>query len=217
MPDLSDAARAFAIVAGLEFKPEGHEYHHNGRRLPSVTRILEAANLVDLDGIPPERLAYKRSLGTAVHAAILYLLDDDLDTEKLHPDCAPYLAAFERFRTETAFRPARELCEQPLADPALGFAGTPDLPGEFPTGTAVVEVKCVYTMSPAYGPQLAAYRHLLKAAAGFTAAERIGLQLCPDATYKLVHYDRKPEHRRDWPAFQHALGLFHWRTQHGLV
>src|SRR5689334_10950685 len=109
MTDATDTARAFAIATGVAFDPAGHTYSVDGRRLPSVTQILQAVGMAEIPvGIPSDRLAYKRSVGIAVHAAILFMLDDDLDLISVDPAIAGYLTAFDRFRTETQFRPERD-------------------------------------------------------------------------------------------------------------
>ena len=213
---IDETARAFIVTTGLEFDPAAHRYTLDGRVVPSVTQLLEAAGLVDLDGIDPGVLRRKRELGTWVHAAIALMLDDDLDVETVWPPAAPYLAAFDRFRVESRFVFVRELCEQPLVDPVLGFAGTPDLVGRFPEGgaTAVLDVKCTYTLAPTCGLQTAAYQHLLRVGANCPVTKRLALWLRPDGTYSAKDYSSDARHRDDWPAFRAVLALWHWRRNH---
>lgn len=226
-----EPSRAFALVAGLEFDPAAHLYTLQGRRLPSVTQVLEAAKLVDYDGAPPERVDYKRRLGGIVHELIHSAIVDgpgpwlvgaletlahvcDVDPD----DVAGHFAGFEAFRARTEFVPIVELCERPLADPALGFAGTPDLVLEFPPPgpQAVVDVKCTYDLAPACGPQTAAYKHLL-GKAGCQVSGRLALHLRRDGSYTLKDYAADNRHRDDWAAFAGALAVYQWRRNHGAI
>ncbi len=102
----------------LTFEPEAHRYTlHRGataRReeeaeailLPSVTGVLQASGLIDFSRIPPTILRDARDRGGAVHQAVHYFNEGDLDVESFRADFpayAPYLDAWLRFRQDSGF------------------------------------------------------------------------------------------------------------------
>lgn len=142
-------------MQSLTFDPEKHEYHKGGKRLPSVTEILRAVGLVGMEWVTEEALAR----GSAVHEAIRFFVEGDLDESSLHPTIAPYVAAFKRFMAESGF--VAHEAEKHVS--ARTYAGTLDLLGEFSDGPAVIEVK-TGTVPPWAALQVAAYADCLIAA-----------------------------------------------------
>lgn len=70
---------------GLKFAAEGHRYEMNGKRIISLTQILDAAGLVDYSGIDPQVLANKAKFGTKVHEYTLWNDQGELDMDDLKP------------------------------------------------------------------------------------------------------------------------------------
>lgn len=89
----------------VQFDPLIHAYYLNGERLPSVTQVLNRAGLIDFSQIPSSILNAARDRGSAVHAALHFYNEGDLDAAFSHefPEYAPYLAAWMRFLEESDF------------------------------------------------------------------------------------------------------------------
>ena len=75
----------FRAEDGLTFEPEGHRYMLDGKRVMSLTQILEAAGLVDYSMVKPDVLAAKAALGTKVHEYTLWNDQGELDMDDLKP------------------------------------------------------------------------------------------------------------------------------------
>lgn len=197
----------------IEFAEEGHEYRVDGRRVPSVTQVL--APLYDLDAIPPAVLSHKRAIGQAVHRAIEFDLQDDLDEATLHPEVAPYMAGWRKWRIDRGFESFAS--EKRVAHPIYGYAGTLDLHGRitkklFPEkhapGETVIDLKTTFDIADAVGLQLAAYQNALGPQA--KSDKRLALQLKPDGTY----FERWFADPKDWPVFLAFLTCMNWKEIH---
>ena len=165
--------------------------------LPHVTDILRDAGLIDTTWFTQEA----RDRGTAVHAAIHYLLDGDLDRDTLDPAIEPIVAAFVAW----AGLDLSEViaCEMHLDDMGLGYQGRPDLICRRPDGKVwIIDYKCG-APAPWHGAQLAAYLH-----AYGQEALRANLYLT-NSGYKFV----PRTDRDDWKVFQAALTLHNWRAK----
>lgn len=202
------------MTNALRFDSERHEYWLGADRLPSVSEII--APIVDLSGIPEDRLEFARDRGRAVHHACHLDHAGRLDERTLDPEhVAPYLRAYRAWRDECRVRV--HLSEHPLSSRPHWFAGTPDQLVEMDLhhGTskplrrsAVVDIKAVAQMRPATGVQLAGYA-LLAHEHGFAADARIGLQLFKDGTYRIHTYGNET------PTFLSLLNIWRWRQKHG--
>jgi len=189
----------------LRFDEATHTYWLGDESLPSVTRIIEAAGLVELHG-SAEQLDYARDRGTALHMATE--LDDrgELDEDSVADDIRGHLAAWRRFRAESGIRIDAIECR--LYHPRLRYAGTIDRIGTLQRRRAIIDIK-TGAERRATGVQLAAYEAMAKHA-GLCASgtRRYGCYLSDDGNYKLVPYTDT----RDLLAFCAALSIFRWRT-----
>jgi hypothetical protein len=162
----------------LSFDPIEHRYEWNGKRVPSVTEVLSWWE--------PRRKCGRLPLdrGQAVHLAILYWIQGDLDERSIPPLAVPYFDAFRRFMSDTGFKPDLTRCERPMYCAKLGIAGTPDLVGKLFRCNSRIDVKtgsmgradlqtALYSMFP-----------------GFTLArlKRFGLLLKENGFYNLVPF-----------------------------
>lgn len=188
----------------LTFDPIAHVYKVDGRQVPNVTSVLDAAGLNEFGFVGPEVLTFARSRGQAVHAATA--LDDlgELDEASVDPHAAPYLTAWRRFRRETGFVPTA--IEQRVYHVGHRYAGTLDREGVFPQfkSDALLDIK-TGAPSATTGPQTAAY---LAARGGRRARYAVYLQ--PDGRYHL-HLHKDPN---DLAVFLAALTIFNWRNNH---
>ena len=90
----------------IAFEDLTHRYFLDGERLPSVTQILQASGLIDFSKIPGPILLGAKARGTAVHKALHYYNEGDLDVEAFcldFPEYAPYVQAWLTFRAESGF------------------------------------------------------------------------------------------------------------------
>jgi hypothetical protein len=81
---------------------ETHYKFAGGVDLPRVTSILSVVH--DLSTIPPDVLHHAALRGKAVHRAVWILVGGDpsgLQWNTVHPECLPYLDAFQKFLKET--------------------------------------------------------------------------------------------------------------------
>ena len=179
-----------------EFDEESHTYKVDGKPAPSVTQILHACGI----GVNPFWTEEGREFGKAVHAAIHYHAEGDLDFDALDDTVKPRLDAYINFRTEMDFSP--ELVEQPLYSRAPRYAGTPD---QVQLGRAVVDFK-TGSIAPETALQLAAYDMLLP---NPYIHERWAVHLKDDGTYSLKVFT-KQNLQADFAVFQSALNIYNW-------
>lgn len=155
---------------GLQFDPEAHAYAHAGRRLVSVTQVLDRAGMVEGTEWFTEE---SRERGRAVHAAIHYYDEGDLDEESLHEKIRPYLDAYKAWLADT--RATTFGSEIALADTERGYAGTLDrlcwMGAVLGKDLALLDFKSGAPCA-AHSVQLAAYNQLVR-----TNRALLGLEL----------------------------------------
>lgn len=141
------------------YNEEKHEYRYNSIVLPHPTGLLKEFGLLDYSSVPPDRLEYKRQLGSAVDKACE--LDDMncLDGNSVHPDIAPFVLAWVKFKQVEKFTPI--LNQTSLVSRKLKFAGRLDKFGIFRGSPSILDIKCTWSMYPSTGPQLASYEILV--------------------------------------------------------
>jgi hypothetical protein len=117
-------------MSALTFDPVLHRYTLDGEPLRSVTGILRESGLIDFSHIPDPILTSARARGTAVHQAIHFFNENDLDVDAFrqdYPECAGYLDAWIKFCHERTFEPM--LSEHRIASRIHRVAGTLDCLG----------------------------------------------------------------------------------------
>lgn len=213
LSDVDDAAPRV-----LTFDPASHEYWVDQILRPSVTQLLDAAGLTpDFSLVQPAVLEHARERGRHVDAACDLLDQDDLDWRSVHSEAVPYLEAWLRFRDYEGYTPLAS--QIPLYNAEWGYCGTADSVGVLPGGRAViVERKSTSKMAPTYSLQVAGYAldGMWHAPPGGGVLEpvpwerpgRLGVQLRPDGTYKLVAYTDPA----DFEAFLGVVALARWRA-----
>lgn len=105
----------------LEFDELSHTYRIGGRVIDSVTQVLTKAGLIDTQWFTEEG----KIRGNAVHKAIFYDLQNDLNWARLHPVIKPYVEAWREFRTKTRLIPI--FFEKRVYNPIHDYTGTLDL------------------------------------------------------------------------------------------
>ncbi len=202
-------------MAAFLFDEASHTYTLDGVRLPSVTQLL-APIKPDFSMVPRDTLEAKRALGVAVHLACE--LDDleELDDDSTDPGVMAYVAAWRRFKVETAATVLAN--ERRLFHPTLRFAGTVDRVADISLGRDaarsvwVLDLKTGDEPHPSYGVQLAGYALLLNAAAASVPAvfRRGTVHLRDDGTYRLHSFNNP----NDEAAFMACLALYTWKESH---
>jgi hypothetical protein len=127
-------------MSTLTFDRAAHAYRLNGEPVRSVTQILRKVGLIRFDGVPTSILTAAMQRGTAVHAAVHFYNEQDLDLDgfaREFPGYFPYLASWMRL-AETG-RLQMVGCEVPLASFAPRYAGTLDWLGLFDGRPALID------------------------------------------------------------------------------
>lgn len=130
---------------GLKFQDEGHIYTLNGNRVISLTQILDAAGLVNYDGIAPEVLAKKAAFGTKVHTYTLWNDQGELDMNDLvpYPNYWNRVEGWRQFVEDFKYQVDLQAAEKPCAVKVNGmlYAMTIDRLGMMDGKPAIVEIK----------------------------------------------------------------------------
>jgi hypothetical protein len=179
----------------LTFNSERHEYRLGGRLVPHVTGILAGLNLVDTSWFTEE----SRLRGQAVHQAIHYHLEGDLDWSTVQDRFKGYVEAAILFLDDAkAVIDSTEL--RLVHGGAPIFAGTADVVGELFGDASVVDWKSG-AIGEVTGLQVAAYDIAL----GGGRRRRMGVQLKANGKYSKPH---DLTERQDYPRFLAAADLF---------
>ena len=190
----------------IDFDPDTHTYTLGGRRLPSVTQVLDP--LGSYAGIPLDVLERKADIGDAVHLASEMYDRGELDIGSVPKEIAGYFAGWVKFREESKFR--IDHIEARVWAKKHGFAGTADRLGSFGKHLAVFDIKCTAVLMPTVSLQLAAYQLAATHSLSYAAKERFAVLLKPSGEYSL-HEFKDPT---DVSVFISALQLFIWSSRH---
>src|SRR3989304_4655646 len=187
-----------------EYRDDTHTYLLDGKPIPNVTTILQAAGLYNDSFFTEE----SRNRGTYVHKACLFHLQDDLDDIGIPNEYWGYIEAFKNFMSESDCKPHIGLCEIPWFSEVWRFGGTIDMPCVINGKESIVDIKSG-AESPTTGMQLAAYGLLY----AVPSVNHYGLYLKASGKYKLIPYTD----RNDIKIFNAALTLYHYRAEKGLL
>lgn len=195
----------------LQFDPARHEYSINGKVLPNVTGITRPLSN-GFDGIPPAVLEFARERGQAVHKAVQFHNENDLDIASLDTTIVPYFEGWLKFLSDTGFKVLGS--EQPMYSLPYQYAGTADLWGEITGDLWLPDIKCTAVIPPWTAIQTSGYQRLLSEHIG-RKARRGALQLKKDGTYRFDPYTPADD-AKDFSIFNACLSIFNWR-QHNNV
>ncbi len=179
-----------------------NRYVREGRKVWGVTDVIrEAGAGVDFSMVPRAVLQAGIDRGNAVHTAIQFLAEDDLDRATVDPAIAGYVAAYEQFVVDTGYRPI--VAEVPMYSSVYDLCGQPDQLGWFRTMRILFDIKTASAPSPGpLGLQLAAYEHLCGVLWPREPLQRVYLfQPRADGTYRF----RQVSTDRAWRVFQYCL------------
>lgn len=184
----------------LEFEPATHTYRINGRQVPSVTQILQAAGMTNGAYWTPE--ARDRGAYVARATEILDRDPDDFDWDAVDKEKVGYVRAWEKFKHVSGCEIIAS--EERVCSEAYRFAGTLD---------RVILHGCNMLVDIKTGSS--AEWHRLQTA-GYRLCRderplaRAAVYLNPNGSYRYVpHPDR-----RDEDVFKAALTVAKWRVEH---
>ena len=103
----------------IDYDSEHHLYFMNGNLVHSVTEITGC--LHNFGDIPKQKLEAAAKKGTAVHTAIQYYLENDLDENTLDEVIKPYLESFKQWYSYSNMKPVK--LEMIVGSLKLQYAG----------------------------------------------------------------------------------------------
>ncbi len=199
-----------------DFNAERHEYRLDGVIVPSVSAIIRP--LVSHEGIPKKTLDFARDRGHAIHFANQLLDQGRLDYDSLDERIVPYVSAWAQFVSD--WEMLWDLIEQPLANPLMMYAGTPDRGGRttireqdgrrYDCGIPYrvgVDMKNTYTLNPAVEAQLIGYDMLQEE----PWDELWSVRLKKDGTYERTVHAKNPG------LFLSCYTIYQWKMKNRLT
>jgi len=170
----------FADAEGLVLDAESHRYFWNGQHVGGVTEIIQGLGLVD----PRWFSDYSRDRGTAVHAAMEYLVRGLLDWSTVDQRIVGYVRAGEAFLRDAGIKPTdMVLTEHLVFHEAHRYAGKLDLFALAFGESSVIDFKSGGLGCASI--QTAAYEEALRVELGAVKPfRRMAVQLREDGTYR---------------------------------
>lgn len=181
-----------------EFDEETHKFMVHGVPAPSVTTIIRSCM-----GANPFWTQEGRDFGRAVHKAIHYHAEGDLDFDSLDDTVKPRVEAYILLCAEMSFKP--DLIEQPLYRTNPVYCGIPD---QVQLGRCVIDAKCG-AHEPEHALQLAAYAFMMPNPHLY---ERWAVHLMDTGKYSL-HVFPKTELTADYNVFLSAINIHAWKAR----
>ena len=186
----------------LIFDEKEHIYTEDGKRLPSVTDIVN-----DECGNPGYATEWHMNRGTQVHRCLALALAERLDDSTIDPRI--------KARVDQGLKAIRDLQIHPraieyrMAHKTLGFAGTPDLLCEAQGKPGDVLIDWKSSHAPETEIQTGGYVALFEDN-GYKVRACFEIVLS-DKGYKIYEYQPK----RSRGLFLAALSLYTWRKNNG--
>jgi hypothetical protein len=112
-------------VDQIVFKEDTHEYFVAGKRIPSVTEILDKVLFLPQQNIYTEESTLR---GKAVHLACQFYDEKCLNEESIDPKIKPYFEAYKSFLND--YRPEWVEIEKRYYNKTYGYCGTIDRLGK---------------------------------------------------------------------------------------
>ena len=122
-------------MGNVKFNAERHIYTVDGTERVSVTQALSMVGVIDKTWYTD----HGRNRGTAVHDALMYDDENDLDEVGLDKEVLPRLRAWRKFKVESGIKILQS--EIPVAHPDLPYAGTPDRVVEWKGIKGIIDIK----------------------------------------------------------------------------
>lgn len=165
------------------FDQTTHTYHDSGgKRVPSVTQILQEAGLINYGFMHPNKREEVLARGETVHWVTELEDQGVLNPRKVPIRFRPYRKAYLQWKDRSGF--VVQGIEVPFVS-TYGYAGKPDRTGLLGGVKTVVDLKTGVAIADWVKYQLAPYA---LAVYGSWAVRRIALLLCADGTYKVKEF-----------------------------
>lgn len=132
------------LVPRVRLEEAGHIYYTvpGGARVPesvsSILRKIGAAEYGEAPAFLPHSREYYMARGTAIHAAVDLDVRGTLDESSVHPDIAPFLECWRRFKRDAGW--TTFLSEFSVHSELWDYAGTIDNVGNLLDGGAPIIV-----------------------------------------------------------------------------
>lgn len=190
----------------VEFDEKVHEYKLNGFRVPSVTQIIGT-----IFGSKPWFTDYYAQRGSALHKAIEYYNQDELDEESVDERVTPKLNAYKRFYNDFKTSVAVVKAEQFYISKKYRFGGKLDvILSELDDSLILADYKSSFDFSVFL--QLAAYRILIKENTNLKISKSLVIILNDDESYKLKWIQKKDFFKHE-QIFLSCLNIYNFIKQ----
>lgn len=178
-------------MSEVKFDEATHTYWVDGKRIPSVNTIIDAA----LEGEQQAKKGYSfypeaATRGTYVHEAIQLWIADELDESSLDPELVPYFAAFRKCWKEQKL--VAHYVERRGYSAVGGFCGTRDFigcAGAEPDSKRILLDWKTGSIRKRVQYQLGGYSMLSLEEGMAPFHELWAVQLKKDSTYRIKAYD----------------------------
>lgn len=202
------------MTTGITFDEASHRYTLDGKAVPGVSEIIEAA--YDFRFVDAAAMEKARDLGKKVHKTVELFEQGTLDEKTLHPLLHKRLDGYKRFKDD--YRYVSVAQEEKVASRKYGFCGTLDNRGLLlPAHVADPEEELLLDVKTGdeYAP------HKLQTAGYKIAA--VEMQLLNPNAKRLSLYLDEDGYRVRWHthnamdevAFISLRNFYHWSKHHG--
>lgn len=186
----------------MQFDPEKHAYTVGGRRLVSVTQVMQPLTRMIYEGVDTITMSTAANRGSRAHEQIEHIVK--YGVEEVDPDTEPYIRAYKNFCRD--YDPMWYESEYRTYHKNLRYAGTIDLIGsinDHPEDCVdIVDLKTTQRIHPKLlSCQLAAYAEALRTQ-GVKVRDVYGLQLKKDGSYVFVKI------KEDMKLFLHCYAVW---------
>lgn len=202
------------MTTGITFDEAQHRYTLDGKAVPGVSEILEAA--YDFRFVDAAAMERARDLGKKVHKTVELFEQGTLNEKTLHKVLANHLDQYKRFKDDYNYLSVGQ--EVRVASRKYGFCGTLDNHGLLlPAHVADPEEELLLDVKTGdeYAP------HKLQTAGYKIAAVEMGL-IKPTAKRLSLYLDEESYRVRwhihnaiDEVAFISLRNFYHWSKHHG--
>lgn len=191
-----------------------HSYWVGEERWPGVSEILAGAGLIDISGIPEDRLEYARVRGQAAHLACHYFDLGVLNWDTVDPAIVGYVRSYIALKERADYEVLGS--ELSLASQKWKFCGTLDKLARFNGVVGVGDLKTPVISKPATRFQTAGY-HILACEnwPDLKPRKRFEIKLKADGSIaELIPFTDLEE---DVQGFLWANGLHHLKLKHKII
>jgi len=216
-------------VKPQELDMPGRYGDDHGKRILSVTEILDLGGVRDLAGLGTAAVTLRSLIGTAIHQATAHLdlsggewraVDPAIRErwETMHPEIPAYISAWETFKTREDFIPRLVEHKVTAMYGGVRIGMTLDREGLVKNKPFLIDIKTPKVKEPWWGAQLAGYELGMTALHGLPKErpyrwQRAAVQLFSDGRAVPYHFWRFDD-QADFTVFQAALVIAIWRFNH---